>query len=226
MGPKGPPPLRHEALKRVEPAYPPIARAAGAQGLVTVQIVIDEQGNVVSARATSGHPLLRQAAVDAARQWVFKPTIINGQPAKVTGTLSFSFVLSERENESEMPPPPPRGGPPPPPKFPEVKESLGRQTIEGVEAEGTRVTVTIPAGEIGNERPIQIVTERWYAPDLHAVVLTRHSDPRYGETTYRLTNINRSEPARGLFEVPSDFTIKGPDRAQQELRMRRQKEQP
>ena len=90
----------------------------------------------------------------------------------------------------------------------EKKEDLGKQTIEGVEAEGTRTTVTIPAGEIGNERAIEIVNERWYSPELQLVVMTRHSDPRSGETTYKLTNINRTEPAKSLFEVPSDYTIK------------------
>jgi hypothetical protein len=90
----------------------------------------------------------------------------------------------------------------------EVKEELGRQIIEGVEAEGTRTTVTIPVGEIGNERPIQIVSERWYSPELQLVVMTRHSDPRSGETTYKLTNINRAEPAKTLFEVPPGFTVK------------------
>lgn len=89
-----------------------------------------------------------------------------------------------------------------------VKENLGKQMIEGVEAEGTRTTITIPAGDIGNERPIEIVSERWYSPELQLVVMTRHSDPRSGETTYKLTNINRSEPAKSLFEVPSDFTVK------------------
>jgi len=90
----------------------------------------------------------------------------------------------------------------------EIKEQLGKQFIEGVEAEGTRTTLTIPAGEIGNERQIEIVSERWYSPELQLVVMTRNSDPRSGETTYKLTNINRSEPARSLFEVPADFTIK------------------
>jgi hypothetical protein len=87
-------------------------------------------------------------------------------------------------------------------------ESLGRQNIGGVEADGTRSTVTIAAGEIGNEKPIEIVSERWYSPELQTVVMTRHSDPRFGETTYRLTNIDRSEPARLLFEVPADYTVK------------------
>lgn len=90
----------------------------------------------------------------------------------------------------------------------EVKEQLGKQMIEGVEAEGTRTTVTIPAGEIGNERAIQIVSERWYSPQLQLVVMTRHSDPRSGETTYKLTNINRTEPAKSLFEVPAGYTVK------------------
>lgn len=90
----------------------------------------------------------------------------------------------------------------------EVKEQLGKQIIEGVEAEGTRSTITIPAGEIGNERPIEVVSERWYSPELQLVVMSRHSDPRMGETTYKLTNINRTEPAKTLFEVPAGFTVK------------------
>jgi len=87
-------------------------------------------------------------------------------------------------------------------------EALGKQNIEGVEAEGTRGTVTIPAGEIGNERPIEIVNERWYSTELQTVVMTRHTDPRFGESSYRLTNIDRSEPAGSLFEVPGDYTLK------------------
>jgi hypothetical protein len=88
------------------------------------------------------------------------------------------------------------------------KESLGKQLIEGVEAEGSRSTLTILAGEIGNERPIEIVSERWYSPELQTVVMTRHSDPRFGETTYKLTNISRTEPDRSLFELPAGYTLK------------------
>ena len=87
-------------------------------------------------------------------------------------------------------------------------EKLASQTIEGVLAEGQKITHTIPAGAIGNEQPIDIVDERWYSPDLQTVVMTRHSDPRSGETVFRLTNINRSEPSRTLFEVPSDYTVR------------------
>jgi hypothetical protein len=87
-------------------------------------------------------------------------------------------------------------------------ESLGTQTMDGVEVEGTRRKFTIPAGEIGNEKPIDVVSERWYSKELQTVVMSRHDDPRMGETTYRLTHLTRSEPDRALFEVPSDYTIK------------------
>ena len=106
----------------------------------------------------------------------------------------------------------------------EVKEQLGKQTIEGVEAEGTRTTVTIPAGEIGNERPIEIVSERWYSPELQLVVMSRTSDPRMGETTYKLMNINRTEPAKSLFEVPAGYTVKeGPHFGPRSLPLPRRK---
>lgn len=88
------------------------------------------------------------------------------------------------------------------------KEALGKQTIEGVEADGVRFTTTIAAGEIGNEQPISIVSETWYSEELQTMVMSKHSDPRLGEHTYRLTNINRSEPPHSLFELPSDYTVK------------------
>ncbi len=102
-------------------------------------------------------------------------------------------------------------------------EDLGTQAIEGVNAVGTRTTITIPAGQIGNERAIEIVDERWFSPELKTVVMTRHSDPRSGEVVYRLTNINRTEPDHSLFEVPGDYTL----REQQEpMRFRAEKPVP
>ncbi|HYX52989.1 MAG TPA: hypothetical protein VE783_06030 [Candidatus Limnocylindrales bacterium] len=92
-------------------------------------------------------------------------------------------------------------------------ESLGTQTIEGIVAEGRRETRTIPAGAIGNEQPITITTEIWQAKDLGVTVLRKRSDPRFGETSYRLTNIKTGEPDPLLFQVPSGFkTITGPGR--------------
>ena len=86
-------------------------------------------------------------------------------------------------------------------------EDLGTQTVEGVSAVGTRTTFTIPAGQIGNERAIEIIDERWFSPDLQTTVMTRHSDPRSGETVFRLTSINRPEPEHSLFEVPVGYVV-------------------
>jgi len=88
-----------------------------------------------------------------------------------------------------------------------VEESLGNRQIEGIDTIGTRVTTTIPAGEFGNDRPIEILDERWESTGLRMVVYSRISDPRYGVIEYRLTNIRRTEPNASLFEVPSDYTI-------------------
>jgi hypothetical protein len=95
------------------------------------------------------------------------------------------------------------------------KDSLGNQTINGVVAEGTRITRTIAAGQIGNDKPIQIVFERWYSPDLQVVVKSTRTDPRFGTTTYTLNSVQRTEPAATLFTVPSDYTVQqgGPGRA-------------
>jgi hypothetical protein len=86
-------------------------------------------------------------------------------------------------------------------------ESLGTQVVNGVSAEGTRTTRTIAAGEIGNSAPIQIVSERWYSPDLQTVVQSTRTDPRFGTTTFSLSNIQKAEPAATLFTVPADYTV-------------------
>ncbi|MCI0441595.1 hypothetical protein L0152_00070 [bacterium] len=86
-------------------------------------------------------------------------------------------------------------------------ESLGKQTMEGVDVEGSRRITTIPEGEIGNERPIEMTTEKWYSPELKVYVMTKHTDPRFGETTYRLTNIRRGDPDPSLFQVPAGYKV-------------------
>ncbi len=85
--------LNGKAISKPQPAYPPIAKAARASGTVTVQILVDESGRVVSASAVSGHPLLQQAAVSAARNARFSPTLLSGQPVKVSGVITYNFVL-------------------------------------------------------------------------------------------------------------------------------------
>jgi TonB family protein len=84
--------LNDKAISLPKPAYPPIARAAKASGSVVIQVVVDENGNVVDAHAVSGHPLLRAAAVVAARSAKFPPTKLSGQPVKVTGTIQYTFT--------------------------------------------------------------------------------------------------------------------------------------
>jgi hypothetical protein len=86
-------------------------------------------------------------------------------------------------------------------------EALGKQTIEGVQADGKRTTMTIPAGQMGNEQPIVIVTETWYSADLQTVVLSKHSDPRNGDTVTKLMNISRAEPSPMLFQAPADYKV-------------------
>ncbi|HYU47898.1 MAG TPA: hypothetical protein VEK84_17175 [Terriglobales bacterium] len=113
----------------------------------------------------------------------------------------------------------PLGPPPPPPMIaltkhlatderPEANtESLGSQTMEGVAVTGVRTTRTIPGGQIGNDRPISIVTEVWTSTDLKTIVSSKRNDPRMGEQTFRLTNIVRAEPDPSLFTVPADFKM-------------------
>jgi len=141
------------------------------------------------------------------------PFVISGDPPKVifiNDVVSGTHYVLEAQRQlarkmptrSNMPFEPPK-----PPADQLKAESLGKQIIEGIEAEGTRTTFTIPVGQIGNDRPIEVVSERWESAELNTVILSKHKDPRLGETTYRLTNINRSEPDKSLFEVPADYKI-------------------
>ena len=95
------------------------------------------------------------------------------------------------------------------PENPNIKtESLGAQVIGGVTAQGTRITGTIPAGQVGNQAPIVSVTERWYSPELQTDVMRKQVNPQFGETTFQLTNMVRAEPDASLFQVPPNYTIK------------------
>lgn len=131
----------------------------------------------------------------------------------VAGVRYALDLVNHRTSKLPFPPPPPGNGPRPRPGRgslgnPDTKtESLGRQTVSGVPADGTRTTRIVPAGQIGNQLPLQIVTERWYSPDLQVVVLEKHTDPRSGETVFQLTNIVRSEPPAALFVPPADFQV-------------------
>ncbi len=142
--------------------------------------------------------------VDTARGTVRKTQVTPGLAEarrRAGGTESSFGVLMptstahrrEASGEQVQPPPAPK------------REKLEAQTIEGMLAEGTRVTVTIPAGEFDNEQPLEITHEQWYSPELRMVVLLKHNDPRFGETVFRLTNITRTEPAPELFAEPQGY---------------------
>ena len=95
------------------------------------------------------------------------------------------------------------------------EEALGTQTMEGLKVEGKRTSHTLAAGAIGNDRPLVTVSERWTSPDLQVLVRMSTKDPQNGETSYRLTNLSRAEPAASLFQVPADYTVR---EAQQRIR--------
>jgi hypothetical protein len=147
------------------------------------------------------------------------PGMMRRSPDGVPGDMQQRAKMTAEEEarmKEGLPPPPP-----PPPPMPGFKtaldeavsdsaahEDLGKQNIEGVPASGVRSTTTIPAGDIGNLQPIKVVSEQWFSPDLQVLVMTRHTDPRTGETIYKLQNIVRAEPDRSLFTVPADYTLR------------------
>jgi hypothetical protein len=151
----------------------------------------------------------------------FRPMAVAGQSAPhvtfVNDPVAGTRYILEADTKTarQMPPPPDKseftkgahnGGHGAADKE-TVTTSLGTQTIGGVTAEGTRYTRTIPAGQIGNVKPIVIVTERWYSADLQMVVMTKRSDPRSGDTVFQMTSIARTEPAATLFQVPADYAV-------------------
>lgn len=140
------------------------------------------------------------------------PMLPNGINVSDTAVTTNTFYIHTRSaGPGELPPPPP---PMVLQKHLAVEdgadvstENLGSQTMEGVQVTGVRTTQTIPAGKIGNDRPITIVTEVWTSPELKTTVSSKRNDPRTGEQTFKLTNIQRAEPDPSLFSVPSDFRI-------------------
>jgi len=92
-------------------------------------------------------------------------------------------------------------------KSDEQNEELGARAFEGVQAKGLKHVVTVPQGQIGNDRPIQYVTERWFSPELQVTIMSKNSDPMNGETTFQLSNIRRTAPDASLFQLPSSYQL-------------------
>jgi hypothetical protein len=184
-------------------------------------------GNVIDRKIQSN--VYRDSQGRTRRETTFTgvgPLAASGQPRTMVSihdpVAGTAFILHADTKVAEQLPLPPKGH-----KNPEnlqsrfdarlqeeiangtlKKEDLGTQTISGVSAQGTRYTRTIPAGQIGNANPITVVNEQWYSPDLQTVVKIVRNDPRSGQSTFTLTNIQRNEPASSLFTVPSDYTVK------------------
>jgi hypothetical protein len=166
--------------------------AAAPDGQEPRLVIINDPVAQVEYLVDTARGTVRRSRVPAALAEARRRT---GGTEESFGVLMPTSAAHRRMAEGE------RAEPPPAPK----KERLEAQQIEGVMAEGTRTTVTIPAGEFDNELPLEITHEQWYSPELGMVVLMKHNDPRFGETTFRLTNITRAEPAPELFAEPQGY---------------------
>ena len=177
------------------------------QRTTTAQVARDSQGRTYEQLTITGGPFAQNGPTTL--------TFLTDPVAGYTYVLNPNTKVAERRAirvpgaNGAAPPAGPRG-----PRTHgrdsanRVETDLGTQVINGVTAQGKSVTHTIPAGEIGNSQPIVSTIETWYSPDLQIPVLSKRSDPRMGQSVYAVTNIQRSEPAASLFQVPSDYTVK------------------
>jgi hypothetical protein len=175
------------------------------QHSTTGHISRDSLGRTYSQETITGGPLGQQGPVVV--------TFINDPVAGYSYVLNANTKVATRRTVPKPPSgTPPSGNPPNGPRGPRdsantTTTDLGTQTIGGVTAQGKSVTHTVPAGAMGNAQPIVSTSETWYSPDLQVIVVAKRNDPRMGQSTYSLTNIQRSEPAASLFQVPSDYTV-------------------
>jgi uncharacterized protein YdeI (BOF family) len=119
--------------------------------------------------------------------------------ASATTTINAAAGYSGSDSRSGTSRQTPSGGP--------VKEDLAPQTVNGLFSRGSRVTATIPAGAIGNDRDLKVVNERWVSDDLQVLVKSTNTDPRFGTSTYELTNIVQAAPDAALFKIPDGYTV-------------------
>ncbi len=176
---------------RQDAPLPPIGNMspASAPHLVFVQDPVAQTSytlNVTEKTAVKNPPFTGMALPSLSTSVAFTGAMISKAPAQTLTIQSRAVALDEGQAQTE---------------------ELGSKTMEGVTVTGTRTTHTIPAGQIGNDRPLSIVTEVWTSPELKTVVYSKRSDPRMGDQTFQLTNILRAEPDPSLFIVPSDFKI-------------------
>ena len=176
------------------------------QRTITGHVARDSQGRTYEQITATGEPFGKRGPL--------MMTFITDPVAGYSYALNSNTKVAMRRTLK-----PPSGGANPPhrPRGPNgsnepdenrVEKELGTQNVNGVIAQGKSITRTIPAGVVGNAQPIVSTTERWYSPDLQVPVSAKSSDPRFGDSTYSLSNIRRGDPPSSLFQVPSDYTIK------------------
>ncbi len=182
----------------------PLADGNRIEQRTTGTIARDGQGRIRSERTLAG--IGPTATGDAIRI-----VTITDQTGREQYRLDEPRKIAWRLRLPAVPPRPEAraGARPPMPSGQTLKsEQLEPMQIDGIRAEGTRVTLAISPGTIGNDKTIEVVNERWYSPDLQVVVSTKRIDPRFGSVTYRLVNIVRAEPPAELFEIPADFAVR------------------
>ncbi len=181
-----------------------LANGDHIQRTTTASIARDSQGRTRMDRSIAAVGALSATAGESARAIVIHDPVAGLSyalnPATKTGT---SMQIHARPAGSEEARPRRRA-----PDAAAKTEDLGTQVIQGISAQGKRVTRLIAAGKEGNEKEIDIVTETWYSPDLQVVVQSKTSDPRFGETSYQLSGLSRVEPDPALFAVPAGYSIK------------------
>jgi hypothetical protein len=175
--------------------------ARDGQGRTRRDMTLPAIGSFAASGSTPPHVVFINDAV-AGKQYILDPD------RKIARTSARPARGARRGPPPSTQASPTTGGPEAWDRKNVVTTSLGTQTINGVSAEGTRYTRTIPAGAIGNAKPIVITNERWYSSDLQMVVMSKRSDPRNGDTVTQVTNIQRGEPDASLFQVPSDYAVK------------------
>ena len=222
--PMGPPGLEVVGFDGIDPKQTVTGAPFRAEATTEVRQVLAD-GNRIERRTTS--TIARDSSGRVRREQPLPPLGPLGVAPDVTMiTISdpvqrVQYLLDPRQKTAmRMPamggPGGPRTGGPPPgepsrerrPDRPEVRtEALGSRTIAGLFAEGTRSTLTIPAGAVGNANAIEVVTERWYSPELQVVVSSHRRDPLSGEVVFNMVSLTRGEPSTDLFEIPSDYTV-------------------
>jgi hypothetical protein len=189
---------REEEIALIGPFF--TAANAGAPRLVTiidadagVTYTLDEDQRVAFRSLRAGDKtLLELTKLTEALKTKVAGKIIDGSGRGAAAEIKKAEAALQKQSDAEQ----------------TTIQDLGSRMIEGVRAQGTRTTTTIPTGAIGNVRPIEIVSERWFSAELQMPVLITRRDPRNGETTYRLTNILRGEQQDGLFTVPAGYEVK------------------